>query len=391
MAYMDYTGIQNHPFTEVRISNEVEKGYWASSLFDYLTGTGFDRVIRQYKVSDLKPFVARLKGKSYGEGARGNANIQDNLDSIDWYAKTTHVEVYANGYESEIDYYSKTIKEDFISECKENLIQWFAEKSDRMILANLTNNLTNVVCAKANSKTGIQEYTAGDTISKLCDKVSAGDVCSVDSIRQLIFRARNGIHYDNTQTFVLKPSRIEVKMTGDVRNNALCYILFLDPYQAMQLKNDPEWREMQAVNHNQGFNNNLFTGFLGTIDSCWLVELPSWSSEQPGLLNTSVDNSEFSKYVNADATLSPLETYKGKVVDTSIGLLVGAGACIYGNSGTVRLLYSKSDMGRKQLIGADKILGINKTVFDAVKSGLNNNSMYHGKDFGVIGYVTAKE
>lgn len=389
--FIDYNSLGQHPYVNEEIASDIEKGYWADSLFDFYTGSGADRVIRQYKITDLSPFTARLKGKSYGDGVTGNANIADNLDEMDWYARTLSPEVIANGFQSEIDIYSTTKNIDFVKECKENLIQWFAERSDRFIIANLTNNLTNVVCASAAAANGIHPYVAGNSVKDMCAKVSKGDVCSVESIRRLIFCAKNGIGLDGKESFVVKPTRVQVRTIGDAQFISKVYLLFIDSYQAEQLKSDPEWKQMQAVNHNQGLEHSFFTGFLGKIDNCWIVELPTWSKEQAGLLHSEVDNNQFAKYVNKDAELVSVNDYHGNNQATSIGFLLGASACIYANNGNIRLLTQKADMNRKTLVAADKIIGVRKAVFDAIKSGGNHNSIYHGKDFGVIGYITSKE
>lgn len=389
---ISYNNIGQHPYVQEEIASDIEKGYWADSLFDFYTGIGNQKIIRQYLVKDVAPYTARLKGKSYGEGTRGNANISDNLDTIEWYARTLQPDVISNGYESEIDIYSATKNIDFKKECKENLIQWFADISDRMIIANLTNDLTNVVCASNAAANGYHGYNAGDDVKAMCAKVAAGDVCSVQSIRRLIFCAKNGIGLDGKDTFVIKPTKVDIRSLGEVQLSSKIYVLFIDSFQAEQLKSDPEWKEIQAVNTNQGLNHNFYTGYLGKIDNCWVIELPIWSKEQAGLLNTSVDNDKFASYVNPDASLVPLSDYAGaNNHPTSIGLLVGASACIYANSGNVRLLTQKTDFDRKTKIGGDKIIGVRKAVFDAVKSGQQHNSIYHSKDFGVIGYITSKE
>ena len=215
--FIDYNSLGQHPYVNEEIASDIEKGYWADSLFDFYTGSGADRVIRQYKITDLSPFTARLKGKSYGDGVTGNANIADNLDEMDWYARTLSPEVIANGFQSEIDIYSNTKNIDFVKECKENLIQWFAERSDRFIIANLTNNLTNVVCAAAKAQGGVHNFTQNDTVKSMCAKVSKGDVCSVQSIRRLIFCAKNGIGLDGKESFVVKPTKVQVKTIGDTQ------------------------------------------------------------------------------------------------------------------------------------------------------------------------------
>ena len=135
------------------------------------------------------------------------------------------------------------------------------------IIANLTNNLTNVVCAAAKAQGGVHNFTQNDTVKSMCAKVSKGDVCSVQSIRRLIFCAKNGIGLDGKESFVVKPTKVQVKTIGDTQFSSKVYLLFIDSYQAEQLKSDPEWREMQAVNHNQGLEHAFFTGFLGKIDN----------------------------------------------------------------------------------------------------------------------------
>ena len=196
------------------------------SFFWEFTGQRAYNSIRQYMIDSKEYF-------DVGYTKLFNATLKmDNETNTSIYAKALALEYISKRYESSPNQRNLQYMSDFPQEV------------DRMIIANLTNNLTNVVCASAAAANGYHAYNNGDTVQTMCAKVSAGDVCSVAAIRRLIFCAKNGIGLDDKESFAIKPTTVE--WGGEGSNQGLfknVYLLFLDSYQVEQLERDREWRE----------------------------------------------------------------------------------------------------------------------------------------------------
>ena len=168
------------------------------------------------------------------------------------------------------------------------------------------------------------------------------------------------------------------------------YVLFVDSYQAEQLKNDPEWGEMQKQAGERGKNNNIFTGIIGTIDNCAVVDMGNWNEYNVGLPTSHFSQDKFSAFVS-NAEAMTLGDYSGKSDrETSIGALLGASAICNVMNDTPKIYIDEAqDLGRKTQVGIDKVIGIAKAVFNSHKK--NSQSAYNGQDFGVIGIISSKE
>ncbi|PAF42751.1 DUF4043 family protein [Helicobacter sp. 11S02629-2] len=391
---MTETLLSNRPDVVVKLDPEIEKAYWRASLFNYYTGSGNDRMIRQIAVNDLSPIEIRLKAKSTGEGVRGNADLADNLDNMDIYAMSVTPDVFANAQKSPIMQYSKTLQINFEKEARENLIEWFQDKSDRMIIANLTAKLTNVLVCDKDKNTPFKVASTKDTVEDLIKKTVKGDIVTLKAVRELIKRAKNGIGISGKEdSFPIKPGRVSYfRDDGLAEQEQRRYTLFLSPEQAQQLKNDPEYQYYVRSITAGSFSNTFESGLMIGIDGCAVVELPTWSLLQAGLLHTGI-NLNSKTYLDPSVADFKLESYKPTQsnTDACIGLLVGASACLYPNSGNVTMRVELKDAGRKVLVGADKILGVRKAVFNAIKSGYDTDFIYDKKDFSVIGFVSSKE
>ena len=345
-----------------------------SSFFWEFTGQRAYNSIRQYMIDSKEYF-------DVGYTKLFNATLKmDNETNTSIYAKALALEYISKRYESSPNQRNLQYMSDFPQEV------------DRMIIANLTNNLTNVVCASAAAANGYHAYNNGDTVQTMCGKVSAGDVCSVAAIRRLIFCAKNGIGLDGKESFAIKPTTVE--WGGEGSNQGLfknVYLLFLDSYQVEQLERDREWREIKAIHVNRIEKQN-FVRVINVIDNCWIVELPSWGIEQAGLLHSEVDNEYFAKFVNKDAEIVPLSNYHGNNQVTSIGFLLGASACIYAYD---EILREESEI-KTNILGLpykqtlySQCIGVRKSVYDTAKN--DEMKKYHNKDFGVIGLITSRE
>ncbi len=379
---------ENNPNVSVEISRAIEKATWAKSPFSVLVGKGQDRGIRTYSVKDNQPYRPRLKAQLTGDGVRGNADFDTNLDNLEILSQTIYPEVVGNSLKSEIDKYTSIQFIDFVKEATDSLSDWIADKRDRRFVTALFNDLSNIVVCDAGD-TGFKDSSAKTSAQEAAREIKAGDIISVKALRRAIFMARSGVNYQGKDAFPIKPIRSTSHNVGGVSLENHSYIILLDTYQANQLKNDPEWIAMQKVGV-RGDKNNLFTGLIGLIDDCPVLDMGVWTRLQVGLINSETPESDFKANINPQnfsKLTSPAE-YKGTQA-VSMGYLIGASALIMAGSDRVSFYIDKTqDAGRKTICGCDRLMAISKARFESASGFL---SPYSNTDFAVIGIASSKE
>lgn len=384
---INLSGWKDNPNVSVEISRVIEKASWLKSPFEPFVGRGQDRGIRTYGVKNNQPFRPRLKAQLTGEGVAGNADFETNLDNLEILSQTIYPKVIGNSLKSEIKQYSAMEQVDFIKEAMDSLADWIADKRDRQFVSSLTNDLSNVVVCDAAQ--GFKDSSNCKDTRAAAKATVRGDYCNVRALRQAIFMARNGVSFQNKPAFPIKPLRSQSYTVGNVEIMNHSYIILLDSYQAIQLKNDPEWISMQKVGV-RGDKNNFFTGLIGLIDDCPVLDMGVWTPLQVGLLNSEVSDSQFYENIHGQnfSKLTPPSQYAGSQ-PVSIGFLIGASALIMAGDDSVRFYIDDTqDLGRKIICGCDRLMAISKARFVPTNGFL---SPYANQDFATIGIISSKE
>ncbi|TSA81488.1 DUF4043 family protein [Helicobacter mehlei] len=379
---------KSDPNVSVKIGEQIEAASWLKSPFEPLTGRGSDRGVRTYLVPDNQPYRPRLKAQLSGSGVRGNTDFNANFDNLEILSQTIYPEVVGNAIKSEIKHYSAMKHIDFIKEASDSLTEWIQTKRDRALVCALSNDFTNVVVCDQTD--GYKSPNPNDSVPDLTKQIQAGDTMSVKAIRRAIFQARAGVRHDNKQAFPLKPIRSESTTTGGVSVQNYSYIILLDSFAINQLKSDKEYQEMQKFAGLRGDKNALFSGLVGLIDNCPVIDMGVWTSVNVGLLNSEVSDTEYLANINAQncGTTTPPSHYTG-AQPISIGALVGASALVLAGTPSINFYINETeDAGRKTICGVDRILGISKARFMSA-SGVN--PIYDDSDFAVIGLFSSKE
>ncbi|MGL2737015.1 DUF4043 family protein [Helicobacter pylori] len=367
---INFNNISNNKNIGIEIGFEIQEASWVKSPFKSITGRGSDRGIRTYAVKNAQPYRPRLKAQLSGSGVSGNTDFDANYDKLEILSQTIYPEVFGNALPSQIRAYDEIERIDFIKEACDSLANWMNEERDKRIVASLTNDFTN--------------YFYSQTMS-------------VVAIRKAIFLARNGLKEDNSKAFPIKPIRADMVSVGDVVVQNTSYIIFLDSYQANQLKKDPDFKELRKLyafaNEDKGI---LYQGLLGVIDNCPVVDAGVWNKLNVGMPNSTISESEFKRYINkanANSIVSP-EQLKNKIntksrKEISIGCLIGASSVILaGSENTNFYIDETKDAGRKSVVGVDCILGISKAKY---QSSDGVNTPYDNQDFSVIGLISDME
>ncbi|WQW43230.1 DUF4043 family protein [Helicobacter pylori] len=371
---INFNNISNNKNIGIELGSEIQEASWVKSPFKSITGRGSDRGIRTYAVKNAQPYRPRLKAQLSGSGVSGNTDFEANYDKLEILSQTIYPEVFGNALASQIRAYDEMERIDFIKESCDSLANWMNEERDKRIVASLTNDLTNYI------------YT---------------QTMNVETIRKAIFLARNGLKGDNSKAFPIKPIRADMVSVSDVVVQNTSYIIFLDSYQANQLKKDPDFKELRKLyafaNEDKGV---LYHGLLGVIDNCPVVDAGVWNKLNVGMPNSTISENEFKRYINkanANSIVSPVELKekikkekeKEKIKEISIGCLIGASSVLLaGSENTNFYIDGTKDAGRKFVVGVDCILGVSKAKY---QSSDGVNTPYDNQDFAVIGLVSNME
>ncbi|WP_208373087.1 phage capsid family protein [Helicobacter pylori] len=375
---INFNNISNNPNLGIEIGREIQNASWVKSPFFSITGTGADRGIRLFSVANQQPFRPRIKAQLTGSGVSGNTDFEANYDNLEILSQTIYPDAFGNSLRSKIKAYSELERIDFIKESVDSLTTWMNEERDKRIVASLTNDFTNYIY---------------------------NEKMNVETIRKAIFHARNGLKENNAKAFPIKPVRASMQSVGNVIVQNTSYIIFLDSYQANQLKADSEFKELRKLYAFAGEDKGmLYSGLLGVIDNCPVIDAGVWNKLNVGMPNSTVSDSDFSRYVNkanVEKIVTPrqlkeqlkklilIPKEKEKEKEISIGCLIGASAVLLAGSKETRFYIDETvDAGRKSLVGVDCLLGVSKAKYQST-DGVT--TPYDNQDFAVIGLVSNME
>ncbi len=379
---INFNNISNNPNLGIEVGREIQNASWIKSPFFSITGTGADRGVRLFSVASQQPFRPRIKAQLTGSGVSGNTDFEANYDNLEILSQTIYPDAFGNSLRSKIKAYSELERIDFIKESVDSLTTWMNEERDKRIVASLTNDFTN--------------YLYNSTMN-------------VATIRKAIFHARNGLKADNSKAFPIKPIRATMQSVGNVVVQNTSYIILLDSYQANQLKADSEFKELRKLYAFAGEDKGmLYSGLLGVIDNCPVIDAGVWNKLNVGMPNSSISDSDFTRYLNK-ANVSNIVTpaqLKEKLIqekliqekliqerpknkEISIGCLIGASAVLLAGSKETRFYIDETvDAGRKSLVGVDCLLGVSKARYQSTDGVV---TPYDNQDYAVIGLVSNME
>lgn len=386
LNHINLQGWKDDPNVANEISKRIETAVWRDSIFEPLMGGSENRVLRVYKTNRSNPkgaFTPRLKSALSGLGVTGNSDFDTNYDKLELHSLTVYPISYGNALKSEIELNETMRQVDFLKEATDSLYTWMKQKVDRVITVTMCNDFTNAVICDNN--TGYKD-TNNKTIQETTKTITEDDILNLKAIKRAIYMAKRGIGYDNKERFPIKPIHISYKEgVGELKSRLYQYVILVDTVGAEQLKSDPDWIELQKVNV-RGLENNLFTGLLGMVDNCLIIDVGTWQSQNTGLLHSEVSDDEFKLHLNIQnlngGNVTPPSFYSG---DKKIGygVLLGASALIYATAKTPTLYIDDTqDLGRKMAVGIDRICAIAKSRW---KSHSANNSILDNTDFATIG------
>lgn len=385
---IDYAKWRDDPQILVKLGGIVEDYIYADGLWEPMIGRANDRIIRTFSANNKSPVETLIILPSVGKGVRGNADVDTNFDHIEISAQTIYPDLVGNGFKSEVKKYEAANEVDFLKTATTQCKTFLKHKVDRAIFATLANDPTNVVLP--DSAGSFKDLTAFADVKSAANTMTKADVLNVKTLRRAILMANVGMKYNAAD--LSKPSimpfiqpRLTKTNVGGFNITMNSYVICLSTFAIEQLKRDPEWQDMQKHAGVRGDKNNLFTGLIGWIDNCPVVDMGSWSTFNAGMIHTAVSDDEYLESINElnYSTITKPSEFKGADCDLDFGFLLGANAIFgAGSDSTTIYVDDNADHGRKTVVSCDKLLTFAKAKIRKINTPAL--AQYAGNDLGVI-------
>uniref|UniRef100_UPI004047F11B hypothetical protein n=1 Tax=Aliarcobacter sp. TaxID=2321116 RepID=UPI004047F11B len=361
----------SEPGVRKDIAAEVTEAYIEGSIFEQFIGTGSNAPIKtQNETGNLNGLVdIRLRGNIRTGGVKDNEDFNTNEgDLINLYQQVI-LETHGNSVRSgkDVKLLNQTQFINFRDDAKDGLTESETDKLDRIILSRASADCTCVV-------------PAGHRGEINTTSITATDYATVADVRAVVALAKSSKNADGSKKPKVTPYKtILTTDTHGVQVKRKIYLMFVGEATAFNLKQDPAWAEAQQAASDIGLGSPIFTGQLGVIDDCVLMDIGTVTDDYAGIYtsaDTGFDGQDFSIYAGtADAK-------------TEINILMGATAMVMPMDDGFNYYEDTYDMKRKAIVGIDRHMAIQKARFKG-KTTAEQESAYHNKDFGVIAFVAS--
>jgi hypothetical protein len=384
------SALLNDPNISVEIGREIEDMSWDDSKWHPIVGRGENRGVRVFSAETKDPYRPRLKAALSGAGVRGEADFATNFDKIEIYSQTITPQIIGNAVPSGNKQYEKMKHIDFVREAKDSLTNWIRVARDKLFCTALFNDLTD--CVVADATDGYKDVSTCLDVKAAAKKIVKGDVLTVATLKQAIKQAKMGVIYNGKARYPMRP--VKCTTAPNPKDISVVYqnfVILLDTYQIYQILQDPEWKDMQKYAP-KSETNRIFTGLVGMVDGCPVLDMGVWGQDQAGLVNSETPNSEYKDFIIADNLVNGKITYPSQYANaqpTSFGYLIGASALLMAGTTQPAFWIEEYDMGRKVRVGIDRLMGIAKAKFKPNESSALDR--FAGTDFSVIGIISSKE
>jgi len=354
-----------------RLEKEVTTAVVEDSIFNQFIGTGANAPIKaQDETGNIEGMsTIRLRGNLRSGGVQGNADFDTNRGKlINLYQKVV-LDTFGNSVESgeNIKILNQAKFINFRDDAKDGLQEGETDKFDRIVLSRASDDCTCIV-------------PAGHVGQVDTSSVLATDYATVADVQRAISIAKSSKNADGSAKPKITPYKtILTKDTHGVSVKRKIYIMFVGEATAFNLKQDPVWEEKQKSASDVGLSSPIFTGQLGIIDDCILLDIGTVSAEYAGIYTSAdegFDGQDFSAYAGAAG------------IATEINLLMGATAMLLPMDDGYTYYEEMYDMDRKARVGVDRNMAISKAKFVGKKAE-EVASPYHQKDFGVVAFVAS--
>jgi len=362
------------------VAGEILSAALNKDPFDQFTGFSKDNAV--YAVEETRKGATSctiwIDAGLSGDGVRGNQNLDENIDRRNKLPFYFHGNVIANSVESEVDLLENRMlipKERRVA--KRDLTDWWIKKTVREKFYTLSADLTNVVYVKSDG-----------TVKEAAADLAAGDTFNTHYLDEMMKRAKDGWTDSNgVEHPPLIPVVVEKKdEQGNITQTKEIYPVFVGPESYRSLTNDPRWIEYQKALAQDG-SSSWIKGYSGRWHNLVIIEVGRDRSTG-GIDRVGIIRSDSPDFTGVSGTYTGFDAYKaGDGTVTEINFIMGAGALGIGFDTKPRYMEDSNwDSSRKTLFWLDGFFGAKK-IKAIGETTEQQASIYHNKDFGVIGAV----
>jgi hypothetical protein len=353
------------------IAKEITTAYVEGSIFEQFIGTGSNAPIKtQNETGNLNGLVdIRLRGNIRTGGVKDNEDFDTNEGNLINLYQQVILETHGNSVKSgkDVKLLNQTQFINFREDAKDGLTEQETDKLDRIILSRATADCTCIV-------------PAGHRGSVDTSLITTTDYATVADVRAVIAIAKSSKNADGTAKPKVTPYKtILTTDTHGVQIKRKIYLMFVGEATAFNLKQDPSWSDAQQAASDIGLGSPIFTGQLGVIDDCILMDIGTVTDDYAGIYtssDTGFDGQSFAGYKGASSA------------KTEINILMGATAMVMPMDDGFNYYEDDYDMGRKAKIGIDRHMAIQKAKFTG-KTATEQATAFHNKDFGIVAFVAS--
>ena len=255
------------------------KSLWAEAMkmafISKFMGEGEGFVIQ--KKTDL----AAVKGTQFNfglsmlmtnDGVYGDNEMEGNEELLVDHTDSITVDQIRNAFRLTGRIEEKKASYDLRQTAKERLRDWLADRLDRAAMNHLCGNTGEDFPAAGLSPSSGRDLYGGDATSEAT--IDSADTFTANLINKAKVFAL-------TTSPLIRPVKVDGKDF---------FVLFLHPFQAISLRNDPDWQNSHYFAAETGMSNPIFSGSMGIYNGVvvhehnrvYQVDTMGSGSDQPG-------------------------------------------------------------------------------------------------------------
>lgn len=367
--------VENDPKKLQAHAMDIMTAASASSPFTAMMGEGNTSVIKteSAKFSGVNTVIMSMRGLMRGTGVKGNSDLADNRDRLEYLHMKIDGDIIANSVLSKHKKInSKEVAQNFRRDAKEGLADWLTDRMDRIRFAKLSSDCTNIVSVKAD----------GSIVAN--SALDIGDKFGTATIDEMLKRAENGwIDGVGNRHPRVRPFKVEQKNVKGQMTEVGYYLIIIGTESEAALSVDPVFIQAQEALTQASKSDFFIDGQIGQYKNAIIIKRSNWDMEYAGVVTSETPDYEefgggFSQYAGS-----------GGIV-TEVNLLLGATAGMQPFQLVPEYIEDSADSGRKVISAIDEWFGFEKTRFVG-KSAEEKALIWHDKDYGVIAGVQTVE
>ena len=200
-----------------------------------------------------------LSTKLAGSGVTGDSELEGNEEGIVSYSESLIVDQLRHAVRLTGRMDEKKVAYNMRADAKEKLRIWWQERIDQELLDKLCGKTSSTFANTPDAPSANRSVWAGGVSS------DGALTASMTFDTKVIDKAKQMARLSGVK---VRP----LSMEGDAYKGKALYYMFVHPYQAANLRNDPVWNQAQRDANVRGADNPILNGALGVYNNVVIFE-----------------------------------------------------------------------------------------------------------------------